>query len=475
MIDSEKKLIIFGASGGAVKVIKTLKGIGVPISSLTDNDSKKWGSIVEGIAVINPNELKKIECNILIASDYQEEIEVQLLSMGILDRLVLREEYIMQYIELCLEEFREILCRKKIQREISGGKEVLIDLLECAEYGGIEIWSYMVASGLKKNGHTVTIFGKKEEIYPTPDLSKNLVELKVSYENYTKSIIAIAQEIVKKLPCSIIINRQGLSFIAAIIVKKLYPNQLKILSIIHTERIVLCRRQAFLQDQTDYIMGVSRQINQRLSEQFKISKSKIRFKESPVEYDEKIQKKYQLEKHEPIRIGYAARITKTQKRVDLLLPLIRLLETKKINYIMTIAGSGSYLPKLKSEIEKIKTHKVTIIGQISREEMKSFWKEQDIFINLSEFEGTSLSMLEAMSYGVVPIVTDVSGVNDIIDNGINGFVCAQHNIERMAEYIAYFDEHRKSMKTFGEKARQTIRKKCNVNDYITYLENVLEI
>lgn len=472
MSDLNKKLIIFGAGGGAVKVIKTLKSMQFRISALTDNDSKKWGSVVEGITVINPEELKSIDCNILIASDYQEEIEVQLSSMGILDRLVLREEYILQYIDLHMNEFREALCGEN-RKEKKSNASIMIDLLECTEYGGIEIWSYMVANGLKKRGYSITILGKQEEILLPLQLSEHLVEIEYSYENYIKSIVAIAKEIILQLPCSIIINRQGQTLLAAIMVKKLFPNQLKILSVIHTDRMVLYRRQAFLQEEVDYIMGVSRQINQKFINQFGIDKSKIRFKESPVEYQKKLEKQYPMEKNLPIRIGYAARITKTQKRADLIVPLIELLEEKQINYKMTIAGSGSYLQKLKDKIENGHQQRVTILGQISREEMKNFWIEKDIFINISEFEGTSLSMLEAMSYGVVPIVTKVSGVDDIIGEGSNGFICSQHDISRMAEDIGFLDENRNSISELGEKARETIRKKCNIEDYIAYLETIL--
>lgn len=46
--------------------------------------------------------------------------------------------------------------------------------------------------------------------------------------------------------------------------------------------------------------------------------------------------------------------------------------------------------------------------------MDAFWKGQDVFVNVSEYEGTSLSMLEAMGYGCVPVVTDVSGAREFI-------------------------------------------------------------
>ena len=57
-----------------------------------------------------------------------------------------------------------------------------------------------------------------------------------------------------------------------------------------------------------------------------------------------------------------------------------------------------------------------------KKELIDFLNEQDIYLNFSEYEGTSLTMLEAMASGCVPVVTDVSGVSDFIEDGVNGLV-----------------------------------------------------
>ena len=41
------KIVIFGASGGAVKVAKTLKNLGMDFLCFVDNDKNKWGTTVE--------------------------------------------------------------------------------------------------------------------------------------------------------------------------------------------------------------------------------------------------------------------------------------------------------------------------------------------------------------------------------------------------------------------------------------------
>lgn len=44
-------IVIFGASGGAVKVAKTLKNLKIDFRYFVDNDKNKWGKVVEGKVV----------------------------------------------------------------------------------------------------------------------------------------------------------------------------------------------------------------------------------------------------------------------------------------------------------------------------------------------------------------------------------------------------------------------------------------
>lgn len=472
----KSNIVIFGASGGALKVIKTLKNLNIQINFLTDNNSNLWGKKIENIPVIEPDQLKNINCRIIIASDYQEEIELQLENMGLIDRLILKEQYILKYLNTHELEIKEFVTKEQclVHDKSNNSKRVLIDLLECTEYGGIEIWSYLVAEGLIERGYDLKILGDVEKIGLPKQLERHLQQIDVSYEHYYQSVLEIMKKIYAQAPCTIIINRQGQSFIAAYMLKQIYPNLIKIISVIHTDRINLYRRQAYMQTMTDAIAGVSKTITHRLLEEFKVAENKIYFKESPVIYSSNFIKKYS-ESCEPIKIGYAARITKTQKRADLLPKLLEALEQDNINYNMSIAGEGTYLPTLNKYIEesKCKEHVVTY-GQIERSQMNLFWEKQDIFISLSEFEGTSLSMLEAMSYGVVPIVTQVSGVEDIINNGRSGFICKQHDVESIKNYIKLLCLDRNKLRTIGAETRNEIISKCNREEYIDYIIKLME-
>ena len=105
----------------------------------------------------------------------------------------------------------------------------------------------------------------------------------------------------------------------------------------------------------------------------------------------------------------------------------------------------------------------------------TFGNSQDVFVNVSEYEGTSLSMLEAMSFGCVPVVTDVSGAREFIEEGENGYICGVGDIEGIAKCVAEFASDRKRLMCYGEKCRDIIQERCNPKEYIKYwVKNLLQ-
>jgi glycosyltransferase involved in cell wall biosynthesis len=86
-----------------------------------------------------------------------------------------------------------------------------------------------------------------------------------------------------------------------------------------------------------------------------------------------------------------------------------------------LIGSGSVLVAAKEYIaDKKLTDQVTFYGEVK--DPVKFIQNFDVFVNASEAEGFSNSLLEALLAGKVLISTPVSGASDAISNGDNGYV-----------------------------------------------------
>ena len=143
----------------------------------------------------------------------------------------------------------------------------------------------------------------------------------------------------------------------------------------------------------------------------------------------------------PLTITYAGRIEQRQKRILDLIALANLLASKEGSYHFKIAGDGPQLAQLTAHFQKKEYSNISIefLGLVAHDRMTDLWAGSDISILFSEFEGMSISMLESMGQGCVPVVTDVSGSKEKIRHGQTGFIVAVGDVGAMAQIITDLD------------------------------------
>jgi len=91
------------------------------------------------------------------------------------------------------------------------------------------------------------------------------------------------------------------------------------------------------------------------------------------------------------------------------------------NYKLVIANKGSlegYLRKLAKNL-KIED-RVIFTGYLSPEKQNYFYAISKFYISIPNSDSTSVSLLEAMHYGCIPIVSNIPANREWILDGING-------------------------------------------------------
>jgi colanic acid/amylovoran biosynthesis glycosyltransferase len=120
------------------------------------------------------------------------------------------------------------------------------------------------------------------------------------------------------------------------------------------------------------------------------------------------------------KLIYAGRLINEQKRIkETTEALIQTCETLKI--AATICGDGPERSWLEN---RLKTQKaVTYLGLLPPNELRAIMRQHHAFVLLSDYEGMSVSLTEAMSLGVVPICLEkINGLNEIIEHNHNGLI-----------------------------------------------------
>jgi len=169
----------------------------------------------------------------------------------------------------------------------------------------------------------------------------------------------------------------------------------------------------------------------------------------------------------PFTIAYGGRVEQRQKRILDLIALADLLASKTGNYHFKIAGDGPQLAQLIEHFANKEYPNISIkfLGLVAHERMTDLWAASDISILFSEFEGMSISMLESMGQGCVPIVTDVSGAKEKITHGQTGFVVAVGDVAAMAQIIADLDANRARVEQISNACIASVREHHSFDAY----------
>ncbi|HED53378.1 MAG TPA: glycosyltransferase, partial [Phycisphaerales bacterium] len=160
----------------------------------------------------------------------------------------------------------------------------------------------------------------------------------------------------------------------------------------------------------------------------------------------------------PIRLAYVGRVAQAQKRVLDLVPMVARLAERGVEAELHIVGDGPELALLRHEIGSVGPVRVIFHGGQSPAWVERFWRAVDIAVLVSEYEGTSITMLEAMGCGVVPAVTRVdSGVGEWIEEGRTGITAPVGEPSVLADRIADLAQDRAGLRHIGHNAWELAR------------------
>ena len=168
------------------------------------------------------------------------------------------------------------------------------------------------------------------------------------------------------------------------------------------------------------------------------------------------------------------------KRIELIINSLALLKDIKykwyhIGYDLDMGSSTHKLVEMAKRLEV----NFKPIGFIRNDEVHQFYQNQrvDLFINLSTTEGIPVSIMEAYSYGVPAIATNVGGTSEIVTNENGQLLNATPSLDEINTAIRNF--HNLSPEQVNLKkqaAYKTWQEKYNAKtNYTQFVEDILSL
>ena len=175
--------------------------------------------------------------------------------------------------------------------------------------------------------------------------------------------------------------------------------------------------------------------------------------------------------HNPIRIVTAGRLVE-QKRHDRFLRLLQTLRrTVTVPVKGIIVGDGPERARLQAQVHELDLGDDVDIRGVTRD-MKGVYREADVFVLTSDFEGTPNVVLEAMACGVPVVSTDVGDVRAVINDGATGFVVEPDREDDLANRVRQLVLDACQRMTLATNARRDIEARFSLDRLAGYLDSL---
>ncbi len=211
----------------------------------------------------------------------------------------------------------------------------------------------------------------------------------------------------------------------------------------------------------DKIIFVSKEYMRNSITNKKFSKNKFNLIPNGITKFNNLKPDISLEKYNLKKDGYilfVGRIVQEKRIIDLISAFEKIKTTKKLVIVGIYDNNKNYydeLFKFKTKLE----NRLIFTGKLECHNVKLLYQNAYCFVLPSESEGMPIVLLEAMSFGKCPLVSDIKENLDVIEN--NGFsfrVKDEKDLQRKLEYML---KHKSEIDKKGKECKKLVEAKYN--------------
>jgi glycosyltransferase involved in cell wall biosynthesis len=169
-----------------------------------------------------------------------------------------------------------------------------------------------------------------------------------------------------------------------------------------------------------------------------------------------------------------------RKGQDVLLNALNYLDDAVMQRIEVHIVGRTLDEHFKEMLVKNMPHKdrIRFVGEISREDSISYLYGSDVIISASRDDPFPVVLVEALCMGKPCIVSDRTGIAELINEGTNGFVFANEDAQALADKIAFIARNPGSLQRIGAEARNIYEKHLTMPMFekklLNYLNDITE-
>jgi glycosyltransferase involved in cell wall biosynthesis len=173
-----------------------------------------------------------------------------------------------------------------------------------------------------------------------------------------------------------------------------------------------------------------------------------------------------------------------KKGYDYLISACKILKDAGFDFKLTLAGDGPLKGKLKRLTRRMRlTDRISFPGFVTYENISELFHSADIFLMPSivhssgDRDGIPTVIMESLLHRVPVVATNVSGIPEVIENGVTGFLIPQKNSLALARAIVDMARDRKGAIRMADEGREKVfnmfdTKKCHTRVLHLYKKHI---
>jgi glycosyltransferase involved in cell wall biosynthesis len=169
-----------------------------------------------------------------------------------------------------------------------------------------------------------------------------------------------------------------------------------------------------------------------------------------------------------------------EKGIIYLLQACHILNQRKIEYDCTLIGDGPERIKYEKLTDELQIPNINFMGYLTQDEVKLHLDNSTVFVLPSIISSNGLgdilanALKEAMAMQVPVITSDIRGIEELVDDGINGIIVPPKDPKFIADSIEKLFNDPDLRKRMGEAGRKKIEKDFNTKIEVSKLERIFK-
>jgi glycosyltransferase involved in cell wall biosynthesis len=158
----------------------------------------------------------------------------------------------------------------------------------------------------------------------------------------------------------------------------------------------------------------------------------------------------------PLRLIYIGRLAPGKGLLESL-EALRIARTRGVSARLVLVGGGAEEARLRQYVREAGlTRDVTFVGPAYGDAKARLLSQADALLLPSYSEGLPYSLLEAMAAGVVPVVTPVGAIPDVVTDGEHGLIVPPRDADAIASAIERLSNDRSAVARMSATCRKHV-------------------